>query len=146
MPKFKSIDALVSYIENSCHANVVEQIGDEGVDEVKQIVQEEVYDAYTPVEYKRYDEVFNSVRVTEIDNNHVTIELEDNGHWTSVKGKHMYAVAGLEMGKTWGEGSTPDNPVYRPQTNIEERSYEKMNEEAPNIYRKVMKKRGFKVK
>ena len=97
MPKFKSIDALVSYIENSCHPDALEKIGDEGVDEVKQIVQEEVYDAYTPVEYKRYDEVFNSVRVTEIDNNHVTIELEDNGHWTSVKGRHMYAVAGLEM-------------------------------------------------
>ena len=45
MPKFKSIDALVSYMKNSCHPDALEKIGDEGVDEVKQIVQEEVYEA-----------------------------------------------------------------------------------------------------
>lgn len=136
--QFSSIEALTSYIK-SCHMSALKEIGDDAVEIMKDVTQSQ-YDGET-------GQMIDCIGVTDVDNDSVRMAWQDNGDWYSViTGNHMYAPIAHEMGTVWGEGHTPREPVYKPATTLEETSTERIEQDAPNTYRKVMKSKGFDVR
>ncbi|MGL4802042.1 MAG: hypothetical protein ACRC18_07225 [Cetobacterium sp.] len=136
---FKSVDDLVGYIRRSCHPDALKEIGEKSVNTMKEVTQDQ-YDGET-------GQMIDCIDVVDIDSNSVKMAWQDNGDWYSVlNGNHMYAPIAHEMGKVWGEGHNPKNPVYKPATTLEETSTEIIEGDAPNTYRKVMRSKGFDVR
>lgn len=142
---FKSIEELTRHIKKNCHSSITKKIGEETETLMKDIIQEEVYDAYDPNTYERTKDLVNATKITHMEDESVEVAITDTGRWTSIDGSHFYAPYGLESGKTWGKGYTPEEPKYRPQTHIQERTDEESEELSVEIYKKEMKKKGFDV-
>lgn len=143
---FKSIEELARHIKKNCHSSITKKIGEETENLMKEIIQEEVYDNYDTNIYKRTKDLINATKVTHIEDESVEVAITDTGSWTSKSTKeHFYAPYGLESGKTWGKGYTPEEPKYRPQTHIQERTDKESEELSVEIYKKEMKKKGFDV-
>ena len=136
---FSSVEELVSYIKNSCHQDVLKEIGEKSVDTMKDVTQNQ-YDGET-------GQMINCIDVVDINNDSVKMAWQDNGDWYSViNGNHMYAPIAHEMGTVWDKGHNPNNPKYKPATTLEETSTEIIEQDAPDTYRKVMRSKGFDVR
>ena len=83
MPKFKSLKDVENYI-NKAKADSMKELG-ECVEEImKEEIEEQVYEAYTPKYYERTEELLNSVGITKILDDKVEISWRDNGNWYSI--------------------------------------------------------------
>lgn len=142
---FSSLEDLKSYVEKK-HLQALEEVGEEMKDIMKKETTEQVYHAYNPNAYETTGQLLDSIDITDMSKNSVTVEWQDNGDWTSVNGEHFFPMYGLESGKTWGEGSTRLNPKYRPKTNLLEESINEIEREIPNEYRKIMNGLGVPVR
>jgi len=144
MPKFKSLKAALEYIEKA-KADSMKEIG-ECVEEImKEEIQEQVYDAYKPVEYQRTNQLINSVEITNISDDRVEVSWRDNGDWYSVikrdRGEepdHMYVIHGHEMGRVWGREHLP--------TNLVEESKRRTEYEIPDELIKSLRSKGIKAR
>ena len=60
----------------------------------------------------------------------------------------MYAPWALEHGKVWdfSSGSSPQSPIYKRATTLEETSTEIIEKDSKDISRKILRKKGFDVK
>lgn len=135
--EFDSISSLMSYV-NSCGYDAMKEIGEKGVEVMRDVTQSQV-DGET-------GDMLRCIDVTRISKDELEIKWQDNGGWHSViNGNHMYAPIAHEMGKVWGKGHSYRNPVYKPKTSLEETSSRIMESEAPQVYKKVMKSKGFDV-
>lgn len=86
----------------------IAQTGDFIEDEFKEMVNREVYSAYSPKQggYDRTGALGDSPTITSLSRSGVTVKFADSGDWYSLagenKGNLFYALYGLEGGYTWG--------------------------------------------
>ena len=88
---------------------------------------------YSPKTYNRTTDILKCIKPTEINKNFIEITWTDSGNWESYSGNHFYAPKGLEFNTTYGVGG------YRPKTNFVELSFNKMDDEVPNVFKQAMK-------
>ena len=142
MPKFKSLNDALKYIEEA-KADGMKELG-ECVEEImKEEIEEQVYNAYSPKHYERTDQLFNSVGITNITDDRVEVSWQDNGDWYSIikrnrneEPDHMYVIHGHEMGKVWGRMNKP--------TTLVETSTERARKETPDELIKFLRSKGIK--
>ena len=135
MPKFKSLDEVMKYIEKATTESMKE-VGDELEDIMKDTIDEEVYDAYDPKVYDRTYQLRDTMVEVKSSNNNAEVRVTHTGdHISYVKGTRFYVPYGLEGGHTWGRGAT----------NIQENSFNKAEKEIPNVYKKAMKSKGIPI-
>lgn len=77
MPKnFKSLKELAKYMNEKALPKAMDGVGEKCKNIVKNRIDEDVYEKYTPVEYDRSYELRNSIISTEPTNNNGTITVE----------------------------------------------------------------------
>lgn len=141
---FSSIDDLANYIKNSCYKDIIEEVKTDGIKTMKEVTEDQV-EGIT-------GDVIECIGVIEESNSSVTMGWQDNGGWYSLaaktKGDHMYAPWALEHGKVWdfSAGSTPENPIYKEATTLEETSTEIIEKDTEITYKKIMRQKGFNIK
>ena len=142
--KFNSLDQVVSYIKNSCNPDIIDEIEREGLKTMEDVTRDQV-DGWS-------GDIFQSVGTNIKTNDSLELSWRDNGRWYSLaektKGNHMYAPWALEHGKVWdfSAGSSPNNPIYKKPTTLEETSTDIIEKDSEDITRKILKRKGFKVK
>ena len=142
--KFSSLEAVVSYIKNSCNPEIIDEIEREGLKTMEDVTRDQV-DGWS-------GDIFQSVGTNIKTNDSLELSWQDNGGWYSLsektKGDHMYAPWALEHGKVWdfSAGSSPKNPIYKKPTTLEETSTEIIEKDSEDITRKILRRKGFDVK
>ena len=142
--KFSSLEAVVSYIKNSCNPEIIDEIEREGLKTMEDVTRDQV-DGWS-------GDIFQSVGTNIKTNDSLELSWQDNGGWYSLaektKGNHMYAPWALEHGKVWdfSAGSSPNNPIYKKPTTLEETSTEIIEKDSKEITRKILKRKGFNIK
>lgn len=142
--KFNSLDDVVSYIKRSCNPDIIDEIEREGLKTMEDVTRDQV-DGWS-------GDIFKSVGTNIKTNDSLELSWRDNGRWYSLaektKGNHMYAPWALEHGKVWdfSAGSSPNNPIYKKPTTLEETSTDIIEKDSEDIARKILKRKGFKVK
>ena len=142
--KFNSLDDVVSYIKRSCNPDIIDEIEREGLKTMEDVTRDQV-DGWS-------GDIFKSVGTNIKTNDSLELSWRDNGRWYSLaektKGNHMYAPWALEHGKVWdfSAGSSPNNPIYKKSTTLEETSTDIIEKDSEDITRKILKRKGFKVK
>lgn len=140
--QFKSLGEAIKYIKNA-QTQASTAIGREVEDIVRETTKENLYESYTPENYKRTYDMLNMIRMTESTMNSVTVAIEDTGGHTSWEKPypHVYVAPILEEGGyTWERGGR-----RKPPTKIIEDSVEKAEDVVPETYIKAMASRGIKV-
>lgn len=118
-------------------SRAVEQTGDFVEFEIKDIIQEEVYQKYTPKEYDRTGSLGESPKLMYLSDDRFIVMIRDMGNWESVKGKPFYAPYGLECGYTWG----------RPESNIMRQIVSpSFHNEIAGEYEDAMRSQGIPIK
>ena len=142
--KFNSLDDVVSYIKRSCNPDIIDEIEREGLKTMEDVTRDQV-DGWS-------GDIFKSVGTNIKTNDSLELSWRDNGRWYSLaektKGNHMYAPWALEHGKVWdfSAGSSPNNPIYKKSTTLEETSTDIIEKDSEDITRKILRRKGFKVK
>ena len=142
--KFNSLDDVVNYIKRSCNPDIIDEIEREGLKTMEDVTNDQV-DGWR-------GDIFKSVGTNIKTNDSLELAWRDNGRWYSLaektKGNHMYAPWALEHGKVWdfSAGSSPNNPIYKKPTTLEETSTDIIEKDSEDITRKILKRKGFKVK
>ena len=142
--KFNSLDDVISYIKTSCNPDIIDEIEREGLKTMEDVTRDQV-DGWS-------GDIFQSVGTNIKTNDSLELSWRDNGRWYSLaektKGNHMYAPWALEHGKVWdfSAGSSPNNPIYKKPTTLEETSTDIIEKDSEDITRKILKRKGFKVK
>ena len=142
--KFNSLDDVVSYIKRSCNPDIIDEIEREGLKTMEDVTRDQV-DGWS-------GDIFKSVGTNIKTNDSLELSWRDNGRWYSLaektKGNHMYAPWALEHGKVWdfSAGSSPNNPIYKKPTTLEETSTDIIEKDSEDITRKILRRKGFKVK
>ena len=142
--KFNSLDDVVSYIKRSCNPDIIDEIEREGLKTMEDVTRDQV-DGWS-------GDIFQSVGTNIKTNDSLELSWRDNGRWYSLaektKGNHMYAPWALEHGKVWdfSAGSSPNNPIYKKPTTLEETSTDIIEKDSEDITRKILRRKGFKVK
>lgn len=142
--KFNSLEDVIGYIKNSCNPDIIDEVEREGLKTMEDVTRNQV-DGWSK-------DIFKSIGTNVKTNDSLELSWQDTGGWYSLsektKGKHMYAPWALEHGKVWdfSAGSTPDNPIYKEATTLEETSTEIIEKDSKDIARKVLKRKGFDVK
>lgn len=136
MATFNSLESLMDYI-NSATASSMKEVGEKLEDVMKDAIDEEVYDAYNPVEYERtYQLRDKMVELTNVSKNSAEVRVTHTGdHISYIKGTRFYVPYGLEGGHTWGRGAT----------DIQGRVMELAEQEIPDTYKKAMKSKGIPI-
>ena len=142
--KFSSLEAVVSYIKNSCNPEIIDEIEREGLRTMENVTRNQV---------KGWNKAIFEVVGTNIKtNDSLELAWQDRGGWYSLAPKTrdnpMYAPWALEHGKVWdfSAGSSPNNPIYKKPTTLEETSTDIIEKDSEDITRKILKRKGFKVK
>lgn len=127
---------MMNEIENAS-ARAVEQAGEFAEFEIKDIIQEEVYQRYSPKKYDRTGAMGEAPKMVFLTNDRFIVMIRDMGNWESVNETPFYAPFGLEGGYTWG----------RPATNImrEIVSFRFQNDIA-NEYQNAMRSQGIPIR
>ena len=142
--KFNSLEDVISYIKSSCNPDIIDEIEREGLKTMEDVTRDQV-DGWS-------GDIFQSVGTNIKTNDSLELSWQDNGGWYSLaektKGNHMYAPWALEHGKVWdfSAGSTPQNPIYKKPTTLEETSTEIIEKDSEDITRKILRRKGFDVK
>ena len=142
--KFNSLDDVINYIKTSCNPDIIDEIEREGLKTMEDVTRDQV-DGWS-------GDIFQSVGTNIKTNDSLELSWRDNGRWYSLaektKGNHMYAPWALEHGKVWdfSAGSSPNNPIYKKPTTLEETSTEIIEKDSKEITKKILKRKGFKVK
>ena len=142
--KFNSLDDVISYIKTSCNPDIIDEIEREGLKTMEDVTRDQV-DGWS-------GDIFKSVGTNVKTNDSLELSWRDNGRWYSLaektKGNHMYAPWALEHGKVWdfSAGSSPNNPIYKKPTTLEETSTDIIEKDSEEITRKILRRKGFKVK
>ena len=142
--KFNSLDDVVNYIKRSCNPDIIDEIEREGLKTMEDVTRDQV-DGWS-------GDIFKSVGTNIKTNDSLELSWRDNGRWYSLaektKGNHMYAPWALEHGKVWdfSAGSSPNNPIYKKPTTLEETSADIIEKDSEDITRKILRRKGFKVK
>ena len=142
--KFNSLDDVVNYIKRSCNPDIIDEIEREGLKTMEDVTRDQV-DGWS-------GDIFKSVGTNIKTNDSLELSWRDNGRWYSLaektKGNHMYAPWALEHGKVWdfSAGSSPGNPIYKKPTTLEETSTDIIEKDSEDITRKILRRKGFKVK
>ena len=142
--KFNSLDDVVNYIKRSCNPDIIDEIEREGLKTMEDVTNDQV-DGWR-------GDIFKSVGTNIKTNDSLELAWRDNGRWYSLaektKGNHMYAPWALEHGKVWdfSAGSSPNNPIYKKSTTLEETSTDIIEKDSEDITRKILRRKGFKVK
>ena len=141
--KFNSLDDVIKYIKNSCNPDIIDEIEREGLKTMEDVTRDQV-SGWS-------GDIFEVVGTNIKTNDFLELSWQDKGGWYSLaektKGNHMYAPWALEHGKVWdfSAGSTPDNPIYKKATTLEDTSTEIIERDSEEITRKVLKRKGFSV-
>ena len=141
--KFNSLDDVIKYIKNSCNPDIIDEIEREGLKTMEDVTRDQV-SGWS-------GDIFESIGTNIKTNDSLELSWQDKGGWYSLaektKGDHMYAPWALEHGKVWdfSSGSTPDNPIYKKATTLEDTSTEIIERDSEEITRKVLKRKGFSV-
>ena len=142
--RFNSLDDVISYIKTSCNPDIIDEIEREGLKTMEDVTRDQV-DGWS-------GDIFQSVGTNIKTNDSLELSWRDNGGWYSLaektKGNHMYAPWALEHGKVWdfSAGSSPKNPIYKKPTTLEETSTEIIEKDSKEITKKILRRKGFKVK
>ena len=142
--KFNSLDDVVNYKKRSCNPDIIDEIEREGLKTMEDVTRDQV-DGWS-------GDIFQSVGTNIKTNDSLELSWRDNGRWYSLaektKGNHMYAPWALEHGKVWdfSAGSSPKNPIYKKPTTLEETSTDIIEKDSEDITRKILRRKGFKVK
>lgn len=142
--KFNSIEDVAKYIKSTCNPEIIDKIEESGIETMEEVTREQV-DGWN-------GDIFKCVGTNSKTNDSLELAWQDTGGWFSLaektKGDHMYAPWALEHGKVWdfSKGSSPDNPIYKPATTLEETSTEIIEKDSEEISRKVLKQKGFDVR
>lgn len=137
---FKSIAEIEKYIKRQ-HKLCLSEIGRKGESKMKEITHQNLYNSYSPDEYKRTGDMVNNIRVSNIDNNSVEIEMGQGGHTSWVDGRGVYVAPILEEG-----GHTYERKGSRKApTNIIDDTMRELEDIAPQTYISVMASKGIKV-
>ena len=142
--RFNSLDDVISYIKTSCNPDIIDEIEREGLKTMEDVTRDQV-DGWS-------GDIFQSVGTNIKTNDSLELSWRDNGRWYSLaektKGNHMYAPWALEHGKVWdfSAGSSPKNPIYKKPTTLEETSTEIIEKDSKEITKKILRRKGFKVK
>ncbi|MGL5191671.1 MAG: hypothetical protein ACRC7S_18680 [Cetobacterium sp.] len=142
MATFSSLEAIMKHIEKAT-TDSMKEVGEELEDVFKDAIDEEVYDAYDPVEYDRtYQLRDEMVEITNLGKDNVEVSITHTGdHISYIKGTRFYVPFGLEGGYTWG-----DRGVNRPATDIEGNAIIKAEDRVPDVYKKSMRSKGIPIK
>ena len=142
--KFNSLESLVSYIKSNCNPDIIDEIEREGLKTMEDVTREQV-DGWS-------EAIFEVVGTNVKTNDSLELSWQDRGGWYSLASKTrdnpMYAPWALEHGKVWdfSAGSSPNNPIYKKPTTLEETSTDIIEKDSKDITRKILKRKGFKVK
>lgn len=139
MPKFKSLDDALRYVERA-KEDSLRDLGKHIEDIMKEEIQDQVYDRYDPKTYDRTGQFIDSVKVTDVSHDRVEVTWRNNGDWTSYAGDPMYVIHGHEMGKVYGRTSTG----YRPKTYLVEESMKRAEREVPDELIEFLRLKGIK--
>lgn len=99
------LNNLLKKIDNASE-RALQQAGEYVEQEFKEIIQVQVYEAYSPKMYERTGAMGETPRITSLESNFIRVEFRDLGNWESVKGQPFFAMEGLEEGTTWGREET----------------------------------------
>ena len=142
--KFNSLESLVSYIKSSCNPDIIDEIEREGLKTMEDVTRDQV-DGWS-------EAIFEVVGTNVKTNDSLELSWQDRGGWYSLASKTkdnpMYAPWALEHGKVWdfSAGSSPNNPIYKKPTTLEETSTEIIEKDSKEITRKILKRKGFNIK
>lgn len=142
--KFSSLEEMIAYIEKA-QSQATKKMGDEMVDIMKDEVQKQVYNSYSPNDYNRTMQLLNSPQITNVSKNYVSAAFLMMGDWKSQGygmssysggGSPFFPMYGLEYGGVWGRGTT----------SIMDESIDRMENEIPLCYRDAMNSMGIPIR
>ncbi|MGL5718483.1 MAG: hypothetical protein ACRCX2_36100 [Paraclostridium sp.] len=136
MATFSSLDAVMKHIKRAT-ADSMKEVSEELEDVMKDAIQEEVYDNYSPEKYDRTYQLKNNMVEAKYGDNDAEVKIAHTGdHISYIKGTRFYVPYGLEGGYTWGRGAT----------DIESNAKGKAEKSVPDVYKKAMRSKGIPIK
>lgn len=142
--KFSSLEEMISYIEKA-QSSVIMDLGEDMKDIMKEEIQKQVYNSYSPKDYGRTGQLLDSPQIKYVNNNYICVEFMMMGDWKSNAygmssyrggGSPFFPMYGLESGSTWS----------RDETDIVEESFEKIKDEIPKCYKQAMSRMGIPIR
>lgn len=130
---FHSLSVLKRYVEKAS-SKALTEVGKEVEKTLKETIQNEVYNSYSPTTYVRTNKLIDNI-VIERNGNNVQVVLKNGGWYSVITGEPFYALWGLESGSTWGRGST----------NVVDAVNEKCSSLIPQTYYKAMRGNGIPI-
>ena len=140
MPKFKTINAMVKYVQVSAEQIMQEIIDDEIIPTMLEVIDREVYDVYTPKVYKRRYEKGGLADPTNFDS---TIDVY--GNTIEITVKNITAPSGQADGYYLDAMIVNGTPTMPMKRDFYEATREVLRRELPSIITEKFAKYGIQV-